>query len=82
MQSYGMPVDISLLTNESGTQIIYCLHLSTLSGFQSTIDKIQRFENNRDKNNDWDIERFESLYEETLTHDINLKDEIKFQFSK
>ena len=82
MQGYGMPVDISLLTKENGTQIIYCLRLSTLTSFQSTIDKVQRFERNRENNNDWDVEMFESLYEDEIaTHDINLEDEIKLYYS-
>jgi len=79
LESYGMPVTTSLLTNEKGTQLSYCLRLSPLSGIYSTIVKLQNYEADKRKN-DWDIQMFETQYEADLkTYEIDLKEEIAFR---
>ena len=76
LESYGMPVTTTMLTNEKGTQISYCLRLSSLSGMYSTIIKLQAYEHEEGKN-DWDIQMFEKQFEADLkTYELNLKEEI------
>ena len=76
LESYGMPVTTSMLTNEKGTQISYCLRLSPLSGMYSTIIKLQAYEQEEGKN-DWDIQMFEKQFDTDLkTYELNLKEEI------
>ena len=58
LESYGMPVTTTMLTNEKGTQISYCLRLSSLSGMYSTIIKLQAYEREEGKN-DWDVQMFD-----------------------
>ena len=71
-----MPVTTTMLTNEKGTQISYCLRLSSLSGMYSTIIKLQAYEHEEGKN-DWDIQMFEKQFEADLkTYELNLKEEI------
>lgn len=76
LESYGMPVITTILTNEKGTQISYCLRLSPLSGMYSTILKLQAYEQEEEKN-DWDIQMFEKQFEADLkTYELDLKEEI------
>ena len=76
LESYGMPVTTTMLTNEKGTQISYCLRLSSLSGMYSTIIKLQAYEREEGKN-DWDVQMFEKQFEADLkTYELNLKEEI------
>lgn len=78
LQSYGMVIDRQIFTKEKGTQVSYYLHLSCLTAFKSTIDKIQQFENNIEDKNDWDIDSFESEFKDDLRmYDLDLKEEIK-----
>lgn len=78
---YGMPISTNMLTDESGTRIIYCLRLSPLTIARSTIEKIIKYENTYATKNDYDIELFESNYESELsTNDFNLKEAIEYQY--
>ena len=79
LEVYGMPVTTTMLTNEKGTQISYCLRLSPLSGMCSTIIKLQAYEQEEGKN-DWDIQMFEKQFEADLkTYELNLKEEISLR---
>ena len=80
LESYGMPVTTTLLTNEKGTQVAYCLRLSPLSALTSTISKLQAYENEPNKN-DWDIQMFEEQYKADLKlFELNLKEEIERRY--
>lgn len=81
METYGMTVYTSMLTNEYSTQVSYTLRLSTLTCLIPIITNIQQYELNKDTINDWYTEMFELQYKKDLaSFNINIKSEIETNY--
>lgn len=81
IETYGMTVYTSMLTNECSTQVSYTLRLSTLTCLIPIITNIQQYELNKDTINDWYTEMFELQYKKDLaSFNINIKSEIEANY--
>lgn len=66
MEKNGIEIRHEMLTTEIGTQITYILRLSQLTTLVAVIERIQQYEDNKDKNTEWDEKMFRFQYEEDL----------------
>ena len=65
MQQYGMITDAEMSTGEEGTMITYVLRHSPFMVLRPLIERIQLFEQQKDKN-DYGIDMFESDYNDQI----------------
>lgn len=81
IETYGMTVYTSMLTNECGTQVSYTLRLPTLTCLIPIITNIQQYELNKDTINNWYTEMFELQHKKDLaSFNINIKSEIEANY--
>lgn len=81
LESYGMTIDRTILTSQTGNSITYHLLLNPLMTKDSIIEELIEFEKNKETMNDFSIEMFEKKFNnEFHAFNLNLQEEIKIYY--
>lgn len=81
LESYGMTIDRTILTSQTGNSITYHLLLNPIMTKDSIIEELIEFEKNKETMNDFSIEMFEKKFNnEFHAFNLNLQEEIKIYY--